>query len=156
MINAVDSVLTTMSGSYLNRWRLDSGEEGAWRDGLRGFSIEVLRKATNDARVDFPEWPPTLMEFRRYCVTEKRRGEDGSDTDQIEKYSKWARDKGLQTHMPNETVDEFQRRLVWQYERRERGVTDDGLSKVVAENRAANLQNEQVFRDALRYHAGAS
>lgn len=137
MTNA-QNVIFTMSGSYLNRWRLNEEEEQAWVDGLQGFTPEVLRKATNDARVDFPEWPPTLMEFRRYCVTERDKGKSGADADQITKYSKWAKDNNLEPHKPGETIEEFRRRLVWQYERRRRGVSDEELSKVVAENRAAN------------------
>ena len=118
MTNAVNSVLSVMSGSYLNRWRLTTEEENAWRDGLQGFTPEVLRRATNDARVDFPEWPPTLMEFRRYCVAAKRGGDEDAEQDQIDKYNKWSKDNGLETKLPNESVEEFRRRLVWQLERR--------------------------------------
>lgn len=146
MTDVIRNVLDTMSGSYMSRWKLDREQESAWYDGLRGFSPDVLRKATIEARVDFPDWPPTLMEFRRYCIANKRQGDEDHQVDIIEKWNKWARDHGMAQKKPNESVEEFRARLVWQFEcRRPRDIAGDRrpltsaeLSKVVAENREAN------------------
>ena len=146
MTDQIRKVLTTMSGSYMNRWRLDSQQEAAWYDGLKGFPPEVLRRATIDARVDFPEWPPTLMEFRRYCVAAKRGDSDSTDQGILDGYNEWAKKHGQEQKKPNESLEEFRRRLVWVHECRRhrdidgerRSLTSEELSRVVDENRKAN------------------
>lgn len=139
MIDPVQSVLNTMSGSYMNRWRLTTEEQGAWRDGLKSFTADTLRSACNRARIDFPEWPPTLMEFRRYCIQDRDKDkEPDKNEDLTTKYNKWARENSLREKLPGESVEEFRCRLVWEFERRKRGVSNEELNQIVRENREGN------------------
>lgn len=155
MTDAIRNVLNTMSGSYLNRWKLDRDQELAWYDGLRGFTPEVLRRATIESRVDFPEWPPTLMEFRRYCIAKRDENKE-HDTDEvlIDKYNAWVAEKAkdgyrIKSHIAGESAEEYRCRLVWEFEKRKRGLSGAELSEIVKENREANRRNREMLKGAL-------
>ena len=135
-----DSVLNAMAGSYMNRWRLDDSGKQVWRDGLSGFDSSTLAHALNFARIDFPEWPPTLMEFRRYCLRKKNEGESDLDRDNIFTWNKWAEQHGLEGRKPGEGAETFRRRLVVQYDMRNRNVYGNAYWQLIEENRRANIR----------------
>jgi len=54
------------------------------------------------------------------------------------KYDEWATKHGLMPQGAGESTEECRRRLVWEYERRRRGVSNSELNKIVRENQAAN------------------
>jgi len=148
-LDKVERVLTTMRGSYVGRFKLTPDEEQAWREGIAGFDPRVLATATNHFRADHPDWPSTLMVFRRYCFDLIRK-RDSADDALAQKYEQWAKENNLDGKKPEETVEQFQRRLVWQSECRKRGCSSAQLSEIAAANKAQNRKNEQAKKDLLR------
>ena len=156
MTDPIDHVLNIMSGSYMSRWRLKPEEELAWREGLKGFSRDVLRAACNHARVDYEEWPPTLMRFRRYCISERDRdSEFTGDEGLAAKWNKWAEEKcqdgfKLRHKLPGESLEEYRKYLVMEFDRQKRGVSTREQLAIIAENAKANREQRQMYRGRAR------
>ena len=155
MTDACDAVLNVMAGSYVNRWRMTDEQADVWREGLKGFSREVLRIACNHVRADFPEWPPTLMEFRRYCISERDKDDEWSnDSTLAEKWNKWADEQNgngfkLRHKLPGETLEEYRKYLVMEFDRQKRGIGQRDQLAVIAANAKKNREQRALHKKML-------
>ena len=65
----MDLLWEKMSRTYGNKWTsIAESDDGTWLDGLRGLTKQQLRAGYERCLSRYPDWPPTLPQFRQLCV----------------------------------------------------------------------------------------
>ena len=76
--NALAALWLALAGMYGSRWTSAMGEEpdastgAVWANALRGLTAGQIGAALDGLHRDFPQFPPTVHEFREQCLGVRR------------------------------------------------------------------------------------